>query len=101
MRDKGGYWYKNETLIDLFQISREEEKKLKLRTIISTEEKYDRKNEKRREDRRNENGLTSREQSKEDLINQIKELKSQGLKQVDIADKLGISKGTVSKYLKL
>ena len=101
MRDKGGYWYKNVTLIYLFQISREEEKKLKLRTIISTEEKYDRKNEKRREDRRNENGLTSREQSKEDLINQIKELKSQGLKQVDIADKLGISKGTVSKYLKL
>ena len=98
MRDKGGYWYKNETLIDLFQISREEEKKLKLRTIISTEEKYDRNNNRRREKGRNENGLTSREQSKEDLISKVKELKSQGLKQKEVAEKLNKSLRTIKGY---
>lgn len=70
-------------------------------TIISTRVKYDRKNKKRNEARRNEEGLTSRQQQKKELINKVKELKQQGLKQVEIADKLGITKGTVSKYLKL
>lgn len=65
-------------------------------TIISTRVKYDRNNKKR-----NEEGLTSRQQQKKELINKVKELKQQGLKQVEIADKLGITKGTVSKYLKL
>ena len=51
--------------------------------------------------RRNENGLTSREQKKQDLINNIKSLSSEGMKQKDIAEKLGINKSTVSKYLKL
>lgn len=65
------------------------------------EEKYRRKNIKRNEARRNDEGLTSRQQQKKELINKVKELKKQGLKQVEIADKLGITKGTVSKYLKL
>lgn len=72
-----------------------------LLTIISTIVKYDRNNKKRNEARRNEEGLTSRQQQKKELINKVKELKQQGLKQVEIADKLGITKGTVSKYLKL
>lgn len=67
-----------------------------LLTILSTRVKYDRKNKKRTEE-----GLTSRQQQKTELINKVKELKQQGLKQVEIADKLGITKGTVSKYLKL
>ena len=99
MKDKGGYWYKNTTLIDRLNITREEQSELK--TIIGKEEKCDRNNKDRRDKRRNENGLTSREQAKVDLIKEIKELKSQGLKQKDIAEKLGIAKGTVSKYLKL
>lgn len=51
--------------------------------------------------RRNKNGLTSREQKKQDLINSIKSLSSEGMKQKDIAEKLGINKSTVSRYLKL
>lgn len=99
MKDKGGYWYKNTTLIEKLEITREEQAKLK--TIIGKEEKYARNNDDRRKKRRNENGLTSREQSKVDLINKVKTLQIQGLKQKDIAEELGISKGTVSKYLKL
>ena len=62
MRDKEGYWYKNETLIDRLGITSKEQKHMK--TIIGLDEKYDRKNEKRRADRRNEEGLTKREQEK-------------------------------------
>ena len=99
MRDKEGYWYKNETLIDRLGITEAEQRHLK--TIIGTQEKYRRKNEKRNEARRNENGLTKREQEKQEKINAVKELYKKGLKQSEIVEKLGLSKGTVSKYLKL
>ena len=45
MRDKEGYWYKNETLIERLEITRDEQKHMK--TIIGTDEKYRRNNEKR------------------------------------------------------
>ena len=44
MRDKEGYWYKNETLIDRLGITSKEQKHMK--TIIGLDEKYDRKNKK-------------------------------------------------------
>lgn len=96
MRDKGGYWYKNETLIERLCITKLEQKHMK--TIIGTDEKYKRNNERRTP--RNENGLTKREQQKQDLINKVKELKKIGLKQIEIAEKLGISKGRVSQIVK-
>ena len=43
-----------------------------MKTIIGLDEKYDRKNEKRRVGRRNEEGLTKREQDKKDRIEKIK-----------------------------
>lgn len=99
MRDKEGYWYKNETLIDRLDITPTEQRELN--TIIGKEEKYRRNNKRRCNNRRNEEGLTQREQQKKDLINKIKSLKLQGMKQREIAENLNISKGTVSKYLKL
>ncbi len=69
-------------------------------TIISTRVKYDRKNKKRNEARRNEKGLTSRQQGKKDRINSILELKQQGYNQSKIAEKLGITRQAVSKLLK-
>ena len=96
MGDKGGYWYKNETLIDRLCITKSEQKHMK--TIIGTDEKYKRKNIKRNQARRNNNGLTQREQQKQDLINNIKELKEQGLKQKEVADKLKKSLRTIKVY---
>ena len=96
MRDKGGYWYKNETLIDRLCITKLEQNYMK--TIIGIDEKYKRKNEKRTP--RNENGLTKREQEKQDLINKVKVLKKQGLKQIEIAKNLGITKGRVSQIVR-
>ncbi|HFL2584449.1 TPA: MarR family transcriptional regulator [Clostridioides difficile] len=54
----------------------------------------------RQENRRNENGLTSREQEKQDKISKILELKNKGLNQSEIARYIGISRQAVSKLLK-
>ena len=98
MRDKGGYWYKNETLIERLDITKVEQKHMK--TIIGTEVKYDRLNNKKRASRRNEAGLTSREQQKQDLIKAIHKLKEQGLVQIEVALKLEKSIRTIKQYWK-
>jgi ATP/maltotriose-dependent transcriptional regulator MalT len=89
MRDKEGYWYKNDTLIERLDISTSEQKHMK--TMIGVDEKYDRNNERRRKSRRNEEGLTKREKEKLDTINELRELVNKGLKNKDIAEKLSIS----------
>lgn len=96
MRDKGGYWYKNETLIERLNITPKEQRNLK--TIIGTEEKYRRNNERRTP--RNENGLTKKQQELADLKNKVLELREQGLSIRKIAENLGKSKGTIENILK-
>jgi len=90
MRNRGGYWYTNDRLIEMLNITEQEQKHLK--TIIDKQEKYKRNNERRRQERRNEQGLTSREQQKLDTINQVKELAEQGYSNSAIARKLDISR---------
>lgn len=89
-----GYKFTNKYIIESLDISEEEQRKLL--TIISTGEKYRRKNEKRTP--RNEEGLTSRQQQKLNTMKAIQELKESGLKQKEIAEKLGISIDTVKYY---
>lgn len=96
MRDRGGYWYKNATLIERLNITEEEQKHLK--TIIGVKEKYKRNNKRRNKARRNENGLTKKQQELQELKVKIEELKEQGLKQSQIIEVLGI---TLYKYKKL
>lgn len=90
-------YLKNIHIIEKLKIKPEEQKQLL--TLIDKEEKYARNNTKRRTNRRNENGLTAREQAKLDLVNQIKELKEQGLKQVEIAEKSGVTSRYVRQIL--
>lgn len=97
MKDKGGYWYRNETLIERLKITAEEQKHLK--TIISKAEKYRRNNERRKVNRRNEEGLTMREQKKFDNKTAVKQLRSKGLRIKDIAEQLSLSIKTVEHYL--
>ena len=96
------YIYTNKKLIEILDITLEEQKYLK--TIISGKEKYRRSAEeqkaKKKAKRRNENGLTKREQEKKDRINKIKKLKIKGLNQNQIAKEIGISRQAVSKLLK-
>ena len=98
MRDKEGYWYKNETLIDRLDITTEEQRHMK--TIIGTQEKYRRNNERRVQARRNENGLTKKQQELADLKVQVIELREQGLSIRKIAEQVGKSKGTIENILK-
>ena len=97
MKDKAGYWYKNETLIERLGITVEEQRHLK--TIIGTRVKYDRKNEKRNKARRNENGLTPKQQELQDLKVKILELKEQGLNNTQIAKQLNIDRKKVSRLV--
>ena len=96
MRDKPGYWYKNDTLIELFKISEIEQQQL--RTIIGTREKYNRNNKRRRESRRDNNGLLKREKELINTIENIKELKNKGYTQKECAKKINLSISTVKRY---
>ncbi|MGL5152984.1 MAG: DNA-binding response regulator, partial [Clostridium sp.] len=97
MRDKEGYWYKNETLIERLEITEEEQRELK--TIIGTRVKYDRNNLKRTP--RNEEGLTKKQQELQELKNKVIELKEQGLSNVKIAEKLGTNESKIRRVLKV
>ncbi|HBG2880006.1 TPA: DNA-binding response regulator [Clostridioides difficile] len=92
------YKFKNSTLIDLLGITEEEQKHLK--TIIGTNEKYIRKNIKRNENRRNENGLTKKQQELLDLKKELLKLKEKGLSNRSIAKQLNISESKVRTTLK-
>ncbi len=98
MRDKEGYWYKNDTLIERLEISRSEQKHMK--TIIDTDEKYDRNNVKRRNSRRDKDGLTKREKQKLDREQEIKKLIKQDKNMSQIAKILGINRSTISRHYK-
>lgn len=95
--NKTGYNYRNKTLINLLSISAEEQKQLK--TIISTEEKYRRNNIKRYKRKRDENGLTKKQFERQKLISKVKNMRSDGNTQTQIANKLGISQASVSIYI--
>lgn len=92
------YKQPNSLIIKKLKITPAEQKNMG--TLIGKEEKYDRNNTRRKEERRNEKGLTAREQAKLDLMNKVKELKEKGLKQAEIVEELGISLSTVKRNWK-
>lgn len=94
----GYYSYTNKGIIKLLDITDEEMENME--TIISKEIKNNRLQQKRKEQRRNENGLTKREQQKDNNIKAVAELLNQGYKQKDICKKLKLAKSTVSEYVK-
>lgn len=71
-----------------------------LLTIISTRVKYDRKNKKRNEARRNDEGLTQKQAELKELNSKVVELKEQGLSLRKIAEELNITLGKVQRVLK-
>lgn len=98
MRDKSGYWYTNKTLIRRLQITEIEQQSMK--TIIGTEEKYRRSNEKRYP--RNEAGLTSRQQAKQNMLERLANLRKENpeMSHKSLAEMLGVTRQYVSELLK-
>lgn len=92
------YIFKNDTIIKKLKITEEEQKHMT--TIIAKREKYDRNNTKRKQSRRNEQGLTKREQAKQDTRHMVQEFKAQGLKQKQVAEQLGLGIATVKRHWK-
>lgn len=90
------YNYKNDTLIDMLKISMEEQKQLK--TIIGRVEKYERNNDRRKDDRRNDQGLTQRQQEKADKEKEIIKLINKGLNKNQIAQAVNVHRNTISRY---
>lgn len=93
-----GYNYKNETLIELFEITNDEQEYMK--ALISKTEKNERDKKRKREQRRDKDGLTSRERAKQEVMKKVSTLLKEGLKQKEIAEKLGLDKGYLSRIVK-
>ncbi|WP_448649093.1 replication protein [Pseudomonas corrugata] len=93
------YTPKNDTLINLFGISTDEQRQLK--TIISSEITLER-DRKRQEARRRAAGAVSREaflKAAEGRRAQAQALRTRGLSIRDIAAQMGVSKSAVGRYL--
>ena len=105
-RKAGCYIYSNKTLIKQLSITEDEMQSLK--TMINLKEKNRRNKDYRNEwtktdnkkKRRNADGMTAREQAKQENIARIEEMMNEGMKQKDIASVLCLSKGLVSMYSK-
>lgn len=94
-----GYKFTNKYIINALDL--EEHEQRELITIISTRVKYDRKNKKRNEARRNEEGLTPKQAKLKEEEVKVKELREKGLSMSKIAKELGISKAKVVKLANL
>lgn len=64
-------------------------------------ERYDKNNIRRKLSRRNENMLNEREQAKVNNIKVVQDMVAKGAKNKDIVEATGLTKGTVSKYIKI
>lgn len=94
------YTPKNQTLIDLFQITDDEQRQLK--TIISPEIKQERNTSIQKRIRR-EKGVMSREDYEGRAaarLERAREMFAQGMSKAQIAREMGIDRSTVTKYLK-
>ena len=92
------YKYSNDKLIKLLDITPLEQKEMA--TIISKSEKYYRNNKNRRDNRRNENGLTKRESDKLKNEREILDLKRKKYTLKQISEKLNLSIDYVKKVSK-
>ncbi len=90
--------FRNSTMIKKLNITKAEMQS-GFKTIIDTREKYDRNNKKRRDARRDENGLLKDEKRVLDLKDAIVSLKKQKVKNKDIAEQLNTPLKTIERHI--
>lgn len=95
---RGGYNYKNTTLIKMLNITDDEMKQMK--TLINKKEKLRRDCEAQKKKRRNEEGLTPKQAEKKKRLEEIIKLHEAGLNQVQIAEQLGVARRTILRDVK-
>lgn len=96
---RGGYNYKTQTIIDLLDITKEEQELL--RTIQTDDLKKEKKLQREKEGRRNTNGLTPKQQEKINSAYLAQRHKDQGMTNKEIGQALEISLSTVKRLLKV
>lgn len=92
------YRYGNKKLIMLLSISPEEQ--YQLSSIMTEEIRSKKRAQEQKVQRRNENGLTDRQQKKLDNENKIQELVAEGYSTKEISDKIGLSVRQVQRIRK-
>ena len=100
------YGYRNQTLIDLLDITDEEmqmqyaDGSYYMKSSITKEEKYRRNNKRRYHEKRNEKGHTKEQERQLSVTEQAEQLRASGMKQAEVAKRLGVNIRTVQKYEK-
>lgn len=92
------YRYGNKKLIEILSITEEEQ--YQLTTIHSNEIRLKKINHMKKEQRRNEEGLTPREQRKKDIEDQVKTLTKSNYTTKQIAEKTGVSVRQIQRVKK-
>ena len=92
-----GYKFTNRYIINALDLEEREQRELV--TIISTRVKYDRKNKKRNEARRNEDGLTPKQAKIQELKRNIADLKRENFTNTTIAKRLNIPLKTLERHI--
>jgi hypothetical protein len=95
-RDKRGLWYKNETLIERYEITPEEMELLELK-IITKEIKQRRQTLKRFP--KGEDGMTDKQREREQKRKKAHELAAQGFTHKQISQCLNVSISTIKRFL--
>ena len=94
-RTTGLYWVRNTRLIEMFQITPDEERQM--RSIISRDEKRRRNTAKHRETRRP--GVEARAQTRADRDHAIRRESAEGISQRELAVRYGLSRGGIRGIL--